>query len=237
MNKMHVSKELINVLSNASKVRTAINFGEGNEVRTKDSSGTFNAIYTVDETFPKPFCVYDLSNFISVLRLFEKPVIEFHDNNMVITDESGRGRISYAYTKEILIDIHCNYGTKISLDNKIATFTLSNKDYTALNTAASLFDVKDIRIAKNDDNSVLLEATTTVGLKASSDNKYSVSIDSTVVDTDKFNTLNIALQKGYLKLIPDDYTVSIYAFREQVYMLEFISSNDKIKYYVGAKVL
>lgn len=234
---MKISKQTIQILSNCAKIRESINFGVGNQIRTKDSSQAFNAIIEIDESFPKDFCVYDLNSFIAALKIFNEPEIEFKDTNMIIKDSNGKAKINYAYTNPILIQLMSDYSKNISLDNKICTFSLTNEQFNELSSAASLFGVDDIEFKAVTKDTILVTATTSSGIKRDTDNSYSVSLDVEVEDNDLFSQLNISTMKSILKLMPLDYTVSIYAYNPQTYMLEFVDETGKIKYYAGAKVL
>lgn len=234
---MKISKQTIQLLSNCAKIRESINFGAGNQIRTKDSSQAFNAIIEIDEEFPRDFCVYDLNSFIAALKIFNEPEIEFKESNMVIKDSNGKAKINYAYTNPILIQVMSDYSKLISLDNKICTFSLTNAQFNELSSAASLFGVDDIEFRAVTKETILVTATTSSGIKRDTDNSYSVSIDVDVEDFDKFTQLNISTMKSLLKLMPLDYEVRIYAYSPQTYMLEFVDESQKIKYYAGAKVL
>lgn len=234
---MKISKQTIQILSNCAKIRESINFGKGNQIRTKDSSQAFNAIIEIDEEFPRDFCVYDLNSFIAALKIFNEPEIEFKESNIVIKDSNGKAKINYAYTNPILIQIMSDYSKVISLDNKICTFDLTNAQFNELSSAASLFGVDDIEFRAVTKDTIMVTATTSSGMKRDTDNSYSVSIEVDVEDMDKFAQLNISTMKSLLKLMPLDYTVSIYAYSPQTYMLEFVDETQKIKYYAGAKVL
>lgn len=234
---MKISKQTIQLLSNCAKIRESINFGAGNQIRTKDSSQAFNAIIEIDEEFPRDFCVYDLNSFIAALKIFNEPEIEFKESNMVIKDSNGKAKINYAYTNPILIQVMSDYSKLISLDNKICTFSLTNAQFNELSSAASLFGVDDIEFRAVTKETILVTATTSSGIKRDTDNSYSVSIDVSVEDFDKFTQLNISTMKSLLKLMPMDFNVSIYAYSPQTYMLEFVDESQKIKYYAGAKVL
>lgn len=234
---MKISKQTIQILSNCAKIRESINFGKGNQIRTKDSSQAFNAIIEIDEEFPRDFCLYDLNSFIAALKIFNEPEIEFKESNIVIKDSNGKAKINYAYTNPILIQIMSDYSKVISLDNKICTFDLTNAQFNELSSAASLFGVDDIEFRAVTKETIMVTATTSSGMKRDTDNSYSVSIEVDVEDMDKFAQLNISTMKSLLKLMPLDYTVSIYAYSPQTYMLEFVDETQKIKYYAGAKVL
>lgn len=232
-----ISKQTIDLLKSCAKINTSINFAPGNEIRTKDSSGAFNAVLSIDETIPKAFCVYDLNSFIAALKLFQEPEIEFKEGHMTIKNSTGNAKINYAYTNEILLSVICDYSKEISLANRICSFELTNDQYSELSSAASLFGIDDIEFKAVTKDSITITATTSTSIKRDTDNNYSVSINVDVEDIDLFVQLNISVLKSILKLMPLDYTVTIYAYSESVYMLEFVDATNKIKYYAGAKVL
>lgn len=233
----------MSVLQNSAKIRPSINFGQNaTDIRTKDGNGALSAVFKIDTAFPRDFCIYDLNQFNSVLSLFNEPEIEFLDTHMIIHGNEGKSRINYAYTNEILITAGqpeklANYNTEIVLQNKICSFTLTNATFKELTTAASLFGIDDLIISEHNPTQIRIEATTVSKTKKDTDNSYTTVLDVVVKDVNEFKSLQIVTMKSILKLIPNDYVVSIYKMNDELYMIEFNAYNDKIRYFAVAMPL
>lgn len=100
---MKLSEKTINVLKNFSSVSPAILFREGNVVRTMSPLKTIYAKATVPDDFTKKFAVYDLSQFIGTVSIFNEPELTFADKHVTISDKTKK--IDFTYTPEELIKV------------------------------------------------------------------------------------------------------------------------------------
>ena len=87
-----LSVQTIEILKNFSTINTSIVVKAGNELKTISNAENIFAQATVEETFPRDFAIYDLSQFIVGLSLFESPVLHFDNDNYVTIRDSNKGR-------------------------------------------------------------------------------------------------------------------------------------------------
>ena len=66
---MKLSKQTIAILSNYSDINQSILVKQGNKLRTISVMKNILAEAEVEEEFPKDFAIYDLPQFLKVLRL------------------------------------------------------------------------------------------------------------------------------------------------------------------------
>lgn len=98
---MKFSKKTIEILNNFVNINDSIIFRPGQEIASKAVNGTIIAFATVEETFPVEFAVFNLSEFLSVISLFDDPDIEFTDTVCTIS-EKGK-QVKYAVGNRDLI--------------------------------------------------------------------------------------------------------------------------------------
>ena len=83
MSKVILSKKTLDVLKNFSTINSSIVFRQGSTVRTISNAENILAKFTGEEVFPSDFAIYDLSQFLSGISLFNDPQLEFTSNDFV----------------------------------------------------------------------------------------------------------------------------------------------------------
>ena len=74
---MKLSDRTINLLKNFASINQSILFKQGNQLRTISVMKNILAEANIDEDFPQDFGVYDLSQFLNSLGLFQEPELNF----------------------------------------------------------------------------------------------------------------------------------------------------------------
>ena len=70
MSKVILSKKTLDVLKNFSTINSSIVFRKGSTVRTISNAENILAKFSGEEVFPTDFAIYDLSQFLSGISLF-----------------------------------------------------------------------------------------------------------------------------------------------------------------------
>ena len=83
MSKVTLSSKTLNVLKNFSTINSSIVFRKGSTVRTISNAENILAKFTGEEIFPVDFAIYDLSQFLSGISLFNDPQLEFTSGDFV----------------------------------------------------------------------------------------------------------------------------------------------------------
>ena len=94
MSKVSLSKNTLDVLKNFSSINSSIVFREGSTVRTISNAENILAKFTGEEFFPTDFAIYDLSQFLGGLSLFNDPQLEFTSKDFV-NIKGGRNSAKY----------------------------------------------------------------------------------------------------------------------------------------------
>ena len=93
---MKLSKSTLDILKNFSNINQSICFKKGTELSTLSIQKNILSRAEVEETFPKNFAIYDLSEFLSGLTLFEDPEFDF-SNDSFVTIKDRRNTSAYSY--------------------------------------------------------------------------------------------------------------------------------------------
>ena len=82
---MELNETTLEVLKNFASINPNLVVREGNEISTITEAKNVLASATIDTPFPKEFGVYNLSEFLGVLNLVDKPSLKFDDNFVIIS--------------------------------------------------------------------------------------------------------------------------------------------------------
>ncbi len=101
----------------------------------------------VEETFEQEFGIWDLSQFLGIISLFEQPELEFHDKYMEISNEAGSS-VKYFYCEPKLIT---SLPPKaLNMPAAVLQFPLTEKKLQELQKASSVLQVSDMSIYAED---------------------------------------------------------------------------------------
>ena len=197
---MELSENTIQVLKNLSTINSNIMVQEGNILRSVTEARSVVARAEVSESFPQPFGIYDLNEFISVLTLVDTPNLQFKDDYVLIGDNSGRSKIKYFYSSEETLTTSQK---DIKMPSADVNFTLDNDTLNRVKKAASVLGHSEISITGND--GILTLAV--VDTKNSTSNAYEIDIDGEFDKDAKFNF--VIDNKNLTKILSGDYEVQI----------------------------
>lgn len=217
---MELSSFTMQTLKNFASINSNLVIRGGNTIMTMSEAKNVLALATVDEDFPQEIGIYDLNEFLSVLNLFESSNLKFQENNLIISDSSGRSKIKYFYSD---IDMLTSPTKPLTMPSSEIKFTLDQNTLNSLKKAASALGHNEVSITGG--NGVI--TLSIVDTENSTSNTYSIDVVGDY-ETEDFNfILNIA----NLKMIPANYQVEI----SSKLISQFTSTNlDKeLKYWVA----
>ena len=140
---MKLSKGTLDILKNFSNINQSICFKEGTELSTLSIQKNILSRAVVEEKFPKDFAIYDLSEFLSGLTLFEDPDFIFDDDNyVVIRDKKCQSRYFFADPSTIITPPE----NKVDLPSKDVCFTVAWSELANIIKAASIYQLSLIHI-------------------------------------------------------------------------------------------
>ena len=89
---MELTNNTMTVLKNFSGINQNLLVREGNTIKTISEAKNVLATAVVEESFPQPFGIYDLNEFIGVLGLVDQPRLKFEDESVTVGDSTGRSK-------------------------------------------------------------------------------------------------------------------------------------------------
>jgi hypothetical protein len=98
---MQLSERTSQLLKNFSSINQSVIIRRGNTLSTMSAQKTILAKATIPDTFEKDMCIYDLSQFLSVLSIFTSPQLELEEKSVMIHDDTKSSR--YFFADESLI--------------------------------------------------------------------------------------------------------------------------------------
>jgi hypothetical protein len=194
---MKFSPRTIQILRNFATINPSIIFNAGVELKTMSVSKTVVAKATIDTVIGKTFAIYDLSQFLAAISMFEDPELALSETSVRIT--SGTERMSYTFSepslilgppeKQIVLP-----STEISFDLKEAVLVRTMK-------ALSVIGCPEIAVT-GDGKKIHLEA---LDSRKPGNSSYKVEIGETSSD------FQMIFKSDNILMLPADYRVSISA--------------------------
>ena len=83
MSKVTLSRNTLDVLKNYATINSSIVFKQGSTLRTISNAENILSQFTSEEIFPVDFAIYDLSQFLSGISLFDNPQLDFSNDDFV----------------------------------------------------------------------------------------------------------------------------------------------------------
>lgn len=218
MNQVLLTRETIEVLGNFVQINPSIIVCAGSEIRSISNLEHILAKYKCTEVFPTEFAIYDLSEFLNVVSLFENPILEF-DNEQYVTIRSGSKYSKYYFSNpEITLKRAPN--TDVKFPGADIQFALAESDVKGIRKASNILDLEDINIASdNTDIRVSL-----IDTEDETNNTY-----EQVFQGDSTGDFSVNIKMENLVVLPGDYTLSICAKG----MSEWRDNNRDLVYYIG----
>lgn len=215
---MELSSQTMQVLNNFASVNSNIVITTGNVLRTVSESKTILARATIDEEFPKGFGIYELNEFLSALSLVESPRISFGENNMDISDGSGRSSIKYFYSDPSILTTTSN---EIVMPEADVKFRLDRETMNRIKKAASVLGHSEVSV-RNVDGVIVLTV-------ADNENSTSNAIDIAVDGESTSEDFKYVFSISNLKMIEGDYDVSL----SSKLISHFVNTESNVEYWVA----
>ena len=92
---MNISNETLDILRNFSSINSGITVKAGNELVTVSAMKNIFAKAVVDESFEKDHSIYDLSEYLGAVSLFDRPNFDFNAEKVTVSE--GDNSVTYYY--------------------------------------------------------------------------------------------------------------------------------------------
>jgi hypothetical protein len=213
---MKFSQRTVQVLKNFSTINPTLHVLEGNTVRTLSQNKTVLAEANVQETFPREFSIYDLSEMLGVVSLFEEPDFDFENYFLTISDDNNASS-QYFYADKSMVTIPPE--KSIELPDTHIEFVLGDRVLKHILQAASVMGLPEL-IIQGDGESIKVVVTNTKNTTA---HQFSYDVGKT---TEQFK---IVFKVENLKLIAGTYNVTISKQR----LAQFKLTDGSLTYWIA----
>ena len=200
MSKVTLSKKTLDVLKNFSTINSSIVFRQGSTVRTISNAENILAKFTGEEVFPSDFAIYDLSQFLSGISLFNDPQLEFTSTDFV-SIRGGRQSAKY-YFSDPEITLKSAPEKNVNFPGADLQFNLTGEELIQLQKASAVYGLPDLTFQSE-------EGLDTIKLiLRDKENDTSNTYDLTVAGC-ATGTFSLDVKIENIRLLPGDYSVKV----------------------------
>ena len=192
---MELSKETLTLIKNFAAINGSIMLKAGTRLSTISEGKNVMAEATIAETLPIDFGIYDLNEFLNVVSLFQTTTLDFSEKHVLVSD-GGSSRIKYFAAGEGVVK---SAPTTIKFPGGDVEFTLEATQLAMIQRTFSVLKATDVSIVGEDGKLKVIVS----DKKNDTSNAYEVVIG----DTDETFKANLKIEN--LKMLPNDYQVSI----------------------------
>ena len=220
MSKVILSKKTLDVLKNFSTINSSIVFRKGSTVRTISNAENILAKFSGEEVFPTDFAIYDLSQFLSGISLFNDPQLEFTSSDFVFI-RGGRTSAKY-YFSDPEITLKSAPEKNVKFPGADIQFNLTGDDLIALQKASAVYSLPDLTFSSEEgSNEIKL-------ILRDKENDTSNTYDLTVAGNST-GTYSLDVKIENIRLLPGDYTVKV----SKHLISEWTNTNIDLTYYIA----
>ena len=215
---MKLSKPPLLALKNFASINSNLLLVPGSVLKTRSAPNTIFATVTIPDNFPVEFGIYELSEFLGVLSLFNDPELEFSQDGKFVKIFEGANSIKYySADKNVL-----NFPTKdIIFPNPEISFNISSDTLALIHKTSSVLRVPDITFVGEGGKLSLV----VLDKKVPTSNEFEVAIGET-----EFN-FKINIKVEMLKFIQTDYKVEVSSKK----VAKFTDVNSDLEYFIGVE--
>jgi hypothetical protein len=218
MSKVTLSKKTFDVLKNFSTINSSIVFRKGSTVRTISNAENILAAFSSEEVFPMDFAIYDLSQFLSGISLFNNPELEFSSGDFVSI--RGGGKSARYYFSDPEITLKSAPEKNVKFPGADIQFNITGEDLLSLQKASAVYSLPDLTF-QSEDNQIKLILR---DKENDTSNTYEQSISG---DCTGDYSLDVKIEN--IRLFPGDYAVKV----SKHLISEWTNQNLDLKYYIA----
>ena len=220
MSKVILSKKTLDVLKNFSTINSSIVFRQGSTVRTISNAENILAKFTGEEVFPSDFAIYDLSQFLSGISLFNDPQLEFTSTDFV-SIRGGRQSAKY-YFSDPEITLKSAPEKNVNFPGADLQFNLTADDLLALQKASAVYGLPDLTFQSE-------EGLDTIKLiLRDKENDTSNTYDITVAGCST-GTYSLDVKIDNIRVLPGDYSIKV----SKALISEWNNATVDLTYYIA----
>ena len=218
MSKVTLSKKTFDVLKNFSSIKSSIVFRKGSTVRTISNAENILAAFSSEEVFPMDFAIYDLSQFLSGITLFDSPELDFSSSDFVSI--RGGGKSARYYFSDPEITLKSAPEKNVKFPGADIQFNITGEDLLSLQKASAVYSLPDLTF-QSEDNQIKLILR---DKENDTSNTYEQSISG---DCTGDYSLDVKIEN--IRLFPGDYVVKV----SKHLISEWTNQNLDLTYYIA----
>jgi hypothetical protein len=226
---MKFSDRTIALLHNYSTINSNIVFRPGRKLRTMTETKNIFAETTIEEDIPTVFGLYDLPEFLGVMRLIDDPDLEITDSKIVI--QNADSRIEY-FCSDPHDLTEPPLEKSITLPSTDIELTLAATTLNKLREAQKVLKHKTLRVMPSDAEGKVKLAVVDPSATNQTTNSFAIDVDGSF-NNDALATQLLTWQFDHLKMVTGDYTLRVSAPSNSVILSEFTNLNDDLTYFVA----
>ena len=220
MSKVTLSSKTLNVLKNFSTINSSIVFRKGSTVRTISNAENILAKFTGEEVFPVDFAIYDLSQFLSGISLFNDPQLEFTSGDFV-SIRGGRQSAKY-YFSDPEITLKSAPEKNVKFPGSDIEFSLSAEDLVALQKASAVYSLPDLTFySEEGSNDIKL-------ILRDKENDTSNTYEQVITGSSN-GTYSLDLKIENIRVLPGNYSIKV----SQHLISEWTNQDVDLSYYIA----
>jgi len=218
MSKVILSKKTLDVLKNFSSINSSIVFRKGSTVRTISNAEHILASFSSEELFPMDFAIYDLSQFLSGITLFDSPELDFSSCDFVSI--RGGGKSARYYFSDPEITLKSAPEKNVKFPGADIQFNITGDDLLSLQKASAVYSLPDLTF-QSEDNQIKLILR---DKENDTSNTYEQSISGSCTGD---YSLDVKIEN--IRLFPGDYSVKV----SKHLISEWTNQNLDLTYYIA----
>ena len=218
--KVHLSELTFSVLENFATINSSIVFKKGNIIKTISNAENILAEYECEEYFPQDFAIYDLSQFLMGISLFNDPQLEFTSKDFV-NIKGGRNSAKY-YFSDPEITLKSAPERNVNFPGADIQFDLTADDLLSLRKASAVYGLPDLTIYSEEGSGnikIILR-----DKENDTSNTYDITVSGNCT-----GTFSLDLKIDNIRVLPGDYTVKV----SKSLISEWKHSTINLTYYVA----
>ena len=213
---MKLSNDTRDVLKNYATINANLLVKTGNKISTMSQMKNIVSIAELPDNFEQEFAIYDLTEFLSAMSLFNDPELEFNENNVRMWE--GYQSLKYFYSDPTVVTTP---KSDITMPEPDAKFTLKQNTFNQILKASSVLGVPDMVLDTGDVGIMLLRVS---DRKNDTSNNFSIEVGEGAKPNQKF-----FFKVENLKLLSGDYEVEV----STKGISKFKNINKNIEYYIA----
>jgi hypothetical protein len=145
---MKISQETQTILKNFTQINKGIVFHPGNKIYSRRESLIADA--TVAEEFEREVGISDLNQLLSIVSLYNDPVLDFGEKYLRIAESDGSAETKYGYAPPGTVTGGTIPKKKLQeIPDQVIDFSITEEQWNKLQKAITILSKNEVKIASD----------------------------------------------------------------------------------------